>query len=569
MKFGTNIDLCYKEIQFARVHNVTADVDNPLVGQFFYRADTGDFVFFGKHGRQVFVDHNYFANTYIPWLNLNFSLATHNHNLNDLTEKSYNSLSDLPSLNFEPANANIQSHIGDGNIHVTTIKTAAWDAKLDVSTSIPSLDTIDKRLTPAINEVNAIAKGAGNGETVTDIAALVTLLNNALPTDYPYGKNFYLVDTEVPDFWISVVSSTSVPYTYVDDTTFLDDIAVTGILQIGYYSVSELEGQKVDLTDYYDKSAADLLLGAKEDITNKSSNVDTDKASTTKYPHVKAIYDWAVGKFIDLAKIVTTWTATTLDTNIPSEKLVKDSLNLKADITPANGSTSALRALFIARGYYKATNTYYCVYNANTGYYEMNGLTDLTEAQMADIYINTAVQINIGIGAVTSFTCMSYSNIRTSFPRTSASGYDDTNDINRFRYCNKLEVYKNYEFYGHLSYSCTNMFNGCSELHTVDFINLLSISNAAYVADCFTGCVKLVTANVKTLKVAFSFKDCPLLSLASLQYLVTNRANGTSRITITVHATVWGYLNDAVGHPTWNALLVDAVNNQYIDFASA
>ena len=40
----------------------------------------------------------------------------------------------------------------------------------------------------------------------------------------------------------------------------------------------------------------------------------------------------------------------TLNTNIPSEKLVKDSLDLKADITPANGSTSALRALFIARG---------------------------------------------------------------------------------------------------------------------------------------------------------------------------------------------------------------------------
>jgi hypothetical protein len=300
-----------------------------------------------------------------------------------------------------------------------------------------------------------------------------------------------------------------------------------------------------------------------------STNIEADKASTTKISAIKTFYDWAVGKFIDLSKLVTTWTATTLNTNVPSEKLVKDSLNLKADIAPANGSTSALRALYIARGYYKQTNTYYCVYNANTGYYEMNGLTDLTEAQMVDIYINTAVQINIGFGGISNFICMSYSNIRTSFPRTTQSGYDTTNDANRFRACNKLEVYKNYEVYGHMSYSCSSMFYGCSELHTVDFLTPSSISNVAYVADCFTGCVKLVTANVKALKVSFSFKDCPLLSLDSLQCLVTNRANGTTRITITVHATVWAKLNDSVNYPDWNALKVEAVNNQCIDFASA
>jgi hypothetical protein len=67
-----------------------------------------------------------------------------------------------------------------------------------------------------------------------------------------------------------------------------------------------------------------------------------------KISAIKTFYDWAVGKFIDLTKIVTSWNATTLNTNIPSEKLVKDSLNLKADITPANGSTSALRALFVS-----------------------------------------------------------------------------------------------------------------------------------------------------------------------------------------------------------------------------
>lgn len=300
-----------------------------------------------------------------------------------------------------------------------------------------------------------------------------------------------------------------------------------------------------------------------------STNIEADKADTSKISAIKTLYDWATGKFIALSKLVTSWSATPLDTNLASEKLVKDSLNLKADIDPANGATSALRALFIARGYYKHTNTYYCVYNDATGYYEMNGLTDLTEAQMVDIYINTAVQINIGIMDTTPFLCMSYSNIRTSFPRTTTTGSDGTNDTNRFRRCDKLEVYKNYQNHGHISFSCQKMFIGCLKLHTVDFLNLQNITNVNNAFDCFAECVKLATANVKYLKVAFSFKDCPLLSLASLQYLVTNRNNGTTRITITVHATVWSKLNDSVNYPEWNALLVDAVANQYIDFASA
>jgi len=63
-----------------------------------------------------------------------------------------------------------------------------------------------------------------------------------------------------------------------------------------------------------------------------STDLEADKASTTKVSAIKTLYDWAVGKFIDLSKIVTTWTATTLNTNVPSEKLVKDSLDLKAEV---------------------------------------------------------------------------------------------------------------------------------------------------------------------------------------------------------------------------------------------
>ena len=112
-------------------------------------------------------------------------------------------------------------------------------------------------------------------------------------------------------------------------------------------------------------------------------------------------------------------------------------------------------------------------------------------------------------------------------------------------------------------------FYNCSNLVKVDTIRMDNISSTGNAESMFSGCAKLKTAYLRQLKVSFSFSDCPLLSLGSLQYLITNRFNETTRITIRVHATVWSYLNDAVNYPGWNALLVDAVNNKYIDFASA
>ena len=112
------------------------------------------------------------------------------------------------------------------------------------------------------------------------------------------------------------------------------------------------------------------------------------------------------------------------------------------------------------------------------------------------------------------------------------------------------------------------MFYSATNLRVVDGLRctIASVTNAE---NCFTLCAKLEEAYIQILKVNFSFAWSPLLSLASLQYLVTNRDNGTTIITITVHADVWAKLTDSVNYPEWNALLVDAGANQYIDFASA
>ena len=49
-----------------------------------------------------------------------------------------------------------------------------------------------------------------------------------------------------------------------------------------------------------------LDLSGYELLTNKSTNVDTDQASNTKYPSVKAVYDWATGLFASIPMTLTT-----------------------------------------------------------------------------------------------------------------------------------------------------------------------------------------------------------------------------------------------------------------------
>jgi hypothetical protein len=130
-----------------------------------------------------------------------------------------------------------------------------------------------------------------------------------------------------------------------------------------------------------------------------------------------------------------------------------------------------------------------------------------------------------------------------------------------------LEVFK---FYLYNSIQTTQrMFYGCSLLRTAETFRMQNITNANNALNMFNGCVSLETAYLRQLKVSFSFESSPLLSLASLQYLVTNRANETTPITITVHADVFAKLTSTdPQYAEWNAFWADAVANEYIAFAT-
>lgn len=185
--------------------------------------------------------------------------------------------------------------ISDMEGDVVTAITPTLNAKQNITDN--TLTTTNKTIPSAINEVNSIAKGANQAISYSNYSAMVTAFNNALSTAYNVGQNVMIVTLEVPDLWISSIESSSSTYTYTTDSAFTTALATNGYVQVGYYKLSALETQKVDLTDYYQEpvggipetdlsSSVQASLGkadtAVQDVSDKQSITDNTLETTNK-----------------------------------------------------------------------------------------------------------------------------------------------------------------------------------------------------------------------------------------------------------------------------------------------
>lgn len=110
-------------------------------------------------------------------------------------------------------------------------------------------------------------------------------------------------------------------------------------------------------------------------------------------------------------------------------------------------------------------------------------------------------------------------------------------------------------------------FHGCKKLkRIISPIYVYDIKNKLFFDHTFSQCILLETALLYKLSASISFSDSPLLSLESLQYMITNAAN-TSPITVTVHADVYAKIQDET-NAEWHALL-SAAQEKQITFATA
>lgn len=103
-----------------------------------------------------------------------------------------------------------------------------------------------------VQENMAQSGGTTQHKEFPNYAAMVAFLNSAAADVLSVPADLWIWNRESvskPDMWISGVLETSVPYTFVDDDTLLEDLAAgEGRLQIGYYFISEREPTIYGLT---------------------------------------------------------------------------------------------------------------------------------------------------------------------------------------------------------------------------------------------------------------------------------------------------------------------------------
>ena len=224
------------------------------------------------------------------------------------------------------------------------------------------------------------------------------------------------------------------------------------------------------------------------------------------------------------------------------------------ELTTTINTKQGNRALYVAAG---------AVYNEQTGFYELNGLTDITEEQMRVIYTACG-----GNPVMNNLVERYYSwSIRTNIPFHVAIGTNNSpvSITTLCANCSKLEVFQTTPSKGKLTIKdCVGLFYGCSSLIRVN--GVIDIFNSKNYTNIFFNCIKLESVNIERINASISLSDSPLISLESLQYLITNAAN-TSAITVTVHADVYAKIQDET-QADWHALIASA-QEKNITFATA
>ena len=171
------------------------------------------------------------------------------------TKDEINSIVGDRSQLVERPNDDLVTAINNVWNNAENAKLTANAAQTDAVTAITNAETAVK-----------IAKGANQSKTFADYLAVITTLNNAESSVYNAGQNIYVIKTDVPDLWISETVDTPKFYTYSTDETFIEDLVTNGKITIGFYAVSMLETQKVNLTEYATKEELGDIDAALDEI---------------------------------------------------------------------------------------------------------------------------------------------------------------------------------------------------------------------------------------------------------------------------------------------------------------
>ena len=253
---------------------------------------------------------------------------------------------------------------------------------------------------------------------------------------------------------------------------------------------------------------------------------DADKELVQSIP---TLYDNVARNTADITTKQDTLTLTTKSNgNIVIGNLAGES----KEFMPATPSGDAQHYLYESAG---------AVWNADTGYWEMYDMTDVTNIEMSRAFARGSWYSGSVIGALSAQNEQSLSAVRFNIARTGA--WSVTIDMDDFAEGNRFIEFINLTFDNNLvnqpfTYATylQNSFVGCSNLRRI--YGEINVANVAKITTPFTGCVKLEDVQLYGLKDNISFADSPLLSKASLLYAIENCASNAS-FTITLHPDVY------------------------------
>ena len=154
-------------------------------------------------------------------------------------------------------------------------------------------EEIEADIQPILDEANeksdtaiSISKGANQSLSYEDYSEMITVFNTLDKDKYNVGQNVMIVTLNVPDLWISRIDEMNFPYLYQNDDNFIMELNATGKVQVGHYILSQLETQKVDLTNYVKNT--DYATNSKAGIVSFYSNygVTYDTVNGNSVPKV-------------------------------------------------------------------------------------------------------------------------------------------------------------------------------------------------------------------------------------------------------------------------------------------
>lgn len=198
---------------------------------------------------------------------------------------------------------------------------------------------------------------------------------------------------------------------------------------------------------------------------------------------------------------------------------------------------SSLRDLYISAG---------AVYNEQTGYYELNGLTDITEEQMRVIYEKTwgwwlhLPQLN-GFGTSlprTNIPCPDYKIISYASKISLNSIFMASGDGDKLEVVNLRALYTPTAFDEIKIVDFDWAFQGDKKIREVQgIINVNEVRSSLSIGG------NIETINIKGLKTNIRFYNSQRLSKESVLYMINN-SEATTAITISLNKAVYDVMKD-------------------------